>query len=96
MRTLPLEARAPERPSMDPHAGVKVFADYRGELRARCEVLVVGSGPSGAVVAKELAEAGRDVILLEEGPPCGLKDFRQEAGESMSRMLREGGMRDVV
>ncbi|AKT41386.1 FAD-dependent oxidoreductase [Chondromyces crocatus] len=93
MRTLPLEARAPERPSMDPHAGVKVFADYRGELRARCEVLVVGSGPSGAVVAKELAEAGRDVILLEEGPPFGLKDFRQEAGESMSRMLREGGMR---
>lgn len=78
---------------IDPHAGVQVFADYRGEVRASCEVLVVGSGPGGAVAAKELAEAGRDVILVEEGPPFGVKDFRQEAGEAMARTLREGGMR---
>src|SRR5690606_10944797 len=42
---------------------------------------------------KELAEAGRDVILLEEGPPFGKRDFVQEAGESMQRTLREGGSR---
>jgi len=77
----------------DPHRGVKVFSDYQGEIRASCEVLVVGSGPGGAVVAKELAEAGRDVILLEEGPPFGAKDLRQEAGESMARTLRESGTR---
>lgn len=93
MRLSVLQDRAPARPADDPHAGVKVFADYGGELQASCEVLVVGSGPGGAVVARELAEAGRDVILLEEGPPFGARDFRQEAGESMSRMLREGGMR---
>ena len=80
-------------PPGDPHAGVRVFADYRGEQRLSCEVVVVGSGPGGAVVAKELAEAGRDVILVEEGPPFGAKDFRQEAGEAMARTLREGGMR---
>ena len=79
--------------SPDPSAGVKAFADYRGDVRERCDVLVVGSGPGGAVVAKELAEAGRDVILLEEGPPMGKKDFTQEAGEAMQRMLREGGSR---
>lgn len=77
----------------DPHQGVKEFADYSGEIRERCEVVVVGSGPGGAVLAKELAEAGRDVILLEEGPPFGKKDFVQEAGESMQRTLREGGSR---
>lgn len=77
----------------DPHAGVKEHADYDGEVRARCEIVVVGSGPGGAVVAKELAEAGRDVILVEEGPPFGKKDFVQEAGESMQRTLREGGSR---
>lgn len=77
----------------DPHRGVKVFADYTEDLRASCEVLVIGSGPGGAVVAKELAEAGRDVILLEEGPPFGKKDFVQEAGESMHRTFREGGTR---
>ncbi len=42
---------------------------------------------------QELAEAGRDVILLEEGPPFGKKDFVQEAGESMHRTFREGGTR---
>ena len=77
----------------DPHRGVKVFADYQGDIRERCQVLVVGSGPGGAVVAKELAEAGRDVILLEEGPPFGQKDYRQEAGEAMHRLFREGGSR---
>ena len=45
------------------------------------------------MVAKELAEAGRDVILLEEGPPFGKRDFKPEAGEAMQRMLREGGSR---
>jgi choline dehydrogenase-like flavoprotein len=79
----------------EPHRGVKVFADYRGELRISCEVVVVGSGPGGAVVAKELAEAGRDVVLLEEGPPFGVKDFRQEPGEAMRRMLREAGTRSA-
>ncbi|HVY45726.1 MAG TPA: GMC family oxidoreductase [Minicystis sp.] len=77
----------------DPHRGVKVFADYAGELAVGCDVVVVGSGPGGAVVAKELAEAGRDVVLLEEGPPFGKKDFRSEAGQALHRTLREGGAR---
>ena len=78
-----------------PHEGVRVFSDYAGlsELRERCDVLVVGSGPGGAVVAKELAEAGRDVVLLEEGPPIAPKDMRLEAAESLQRLLREGGSR---
>ncbi|MFO0760640.1 MAG: GMC family oxidoreductase [Byssovorax sp.] len=86
-----LDVMAAER--ADPHRGVKVFADYAGPIETACDVLVVGSGPGGSVVAKELAEAGRDVILLEEGPPFGARDFRTEAGESMQRTLREGGTR---
>ncbi|WP_437737126.1 GMC family oxidoreductase N-terminal domain-containing protein [Sorangium sp. So ce1335] len=90
-----LRSRAEVEPlaPSEPRSQVKVFADYDGDVRASCEVLVVGSGPGGAVVAKELAEAGRDVILVEEGPPFGVEDFRQEAGESLARTLREGGMR---
>jgi choline dehydrogenase-like flavoprotein len=89
-----LQDEAP--PALDEaHRGVRVFADYSGDLRLSCQVVVIGSGPGGAVVAKELAEAGRDVVLLEEGPPFGVKDFRQEAGSSMRRTLREGGTRSM-
>jgi choline dehydrogenase-like flavoprotein len=77
----------------DPHAGVRRFADYTGPVRERCQVLVVGSGPGGAVVAKELAERGKDVILVEEGPPISAKEFRQETAASMRQTLRESGMR---
>lgn len=76
-----------------PHEGVRVFSDYDADLTIHCDVLVVGSGPGGAVVAKELAEAGRDVVLLEEGPPFGAHQFDLEAGRAMQNVLREGGTR---
>lgn len=79
--------------SEDPHREVHVFSEYEGELDLSCDVVVVGSGPGGAVVAKELAEAGVDVILLEEGPPFGAKAMTTEAGAAMHRLLREGGTR---
>lgn len=79
--------------SEDPHAGVRRFAGYGGTVRDRCDVVVVGSGPGGAVVARALAEAGKDVVLVEEGPPVGASEFTTDAGETMVRLLREGGMR---
>ena len=42
------------------------FAE-RGDVAERAEVVVIGTGAGGAVVACELAEAGVDVLLLEEG-----------------------------
>lgn len=77
----------------DPHQGVKRFADYGSSVRDACDVVVVGSGPGGAVAAKELAEAGLDVVLLEEGPPYGASDMRTDAGSTMRRVFREAGMR---
>jgi cholesterol oxidase len=38
-----------------------------GELRQQYEVVVVGSGYGGSIIANRLARAGRDVCLLERG-----------------------------
>ena len=72
---------------------VRVFADYVGDVHENCDVVVVGSGPGGAVVAHELATAGRDVVLIEEGPPFTPEDFVVDGALSMARTMREGGLR---
>jgi choline dehydrogenase-like flavoprotein len=41
----------------------------------RREFVVVGSGAGGGVIAGELAERGRDVLLLETGPHLTAADF---------------------
>ncbi|MDT8335220.1 MAG: FAD/NAD(P)-binding oxidoreductase, partial [Desulfurivibrionaceae bacterium] len=72
---------------------VQVFAQYDGPFEESCDVAVVGSGPCGAVAAYELARAGHDVILLEEGPPFTVRDFELDGNLSMTRVMREGGLR---
>ncbi|HXB54088.1 MAG TPA: GMC family oxidoreductase [Vicinamibacteria bacterium] len=39
-----------------------------GPVETACDVVVIGSGAGGACVAAVCAEAGLDVIMLEEGP----------------------------
>jgi len=40
-----------------------------GATPTSCDVLVVGSGPVGTAAARRLAERGRSILLLEQGPP---------------------------
>lgn len=37
-------------------------------MKKQAETVVIGSGFGGAIVAKRLADAGRDVLMLERGP----------------------------
>ncbi|MBW2727030.1 MAG: GMC family oxidoreductase N-terminal domain-containing protein [Deltaproteobacteria bacterium] len=86
-----MTASAPaKRPGSE---GLKVFAQYDRDFEDEADVVVVGSGPCGSVVAHSLAVAGRSVILLEEGPPFTPQDYEFEGSLSMARTMREGGLR---
>lgn len=62
-----------------------------GPLELECEVVVVGSGAGGAVAAKELAEAGCAVILLEEGSYADRRDFAGRPLENQRKLYRASG-----
>ena len=72
---------------------VRVYADYDRDFSEDVDVVVVGSGPGGAVAAKELTDSGLRVALIEEGPPFTPPDFELDGAISMARTMREGGLR---
>ena len=56
-----------------------------------CDVVVIGSGAGGAVVARELAELGHAVVILEEGRYFDRRDFSGRAMAMQQAMYRKGG-----
>lgn len=57
----------------------------------RADVCIVGTGAGGAPVAKELAEAGADVVVLEEGPFVDGAELNGRPGEMLRRLYRDAG-----
>lgn len=55
------------------------------------DVVIVGSGASGATVARVLTEAGLDVIVVEEGPRILHSELRSDVLSSFRRMWRDSG-----
>jgi NADPH-dependent 2,4-dienoyl-CoA reductase/sulfur reductase-like enzyme len=50
---------------------------------AHCDVLVIGAGPAGLIAAQTAAEAGADVILIDENTGLGgrlLSDSEEVGG----------------
>lgn len=69
-----------------------VEAGARG-VELDCDVVVVGSGAGGAVVATELALAGQRVIVLEEGPHVTAARYgAMRPSESLRHVWRDAGM----
>jgi len=84
--------RQPDRtPSRDLY-GAGLIHRLEESVEEETEVCVIGSGAGGAVVAKELAELGHRVILIEEGGRFDLNDFHDEATRRSQKMYREGGI----
>lgn len=64
--------------------------------RLCCDVAVIGSGPGGATTASKLAEAGLDVLLVEEGPFLPLSSCRPFSRDEMVQKYRNGGLTFAV
>ena len=58
----------------------------------RFEVIVVGSGAGGGVVAATLAEAGLRVVVLEAGGHFDQADFDQLEFTAMRNLFYRGGL----
>ena len=82
--------QAPSPSARTPSPRVHTRFDFRGgELD--CDVVVVGSGAGGAVIAAELGEGGLDVIVLEEGGYHRSEEFTADATAMVRRLYRDGG-----
>jgi choline dehydrogenase-like flavoprotein len=66
-------------------------ATVDADVVLEADVCVVGSGAGGAVAACELAEAGRSVVLVEDGPYLRSSEFVQREEVMYPRLYREGG-----
>ncbi len=74
------------------HAG-RLHPHDKGTLELETDVVIVGSGAGGAVVARTLAEAGQRVLVLEEGPYIpALAHGALRPSESLRHAWRGGGL----
>lgn len=56
-----------------------------------CDVIIVGSGAGGAVMAFELANAGKSVIVLEAGPYVPSQRFNENFPDMLSLLYQDHG-----
>ena len=66
------------------------------DVSLTADVCVIGSGAGGAVVAKELAERGRAVVVVEEGPYVTSRDFTQREDQMLAQLYADQGVRSTV
>jgi choline dehydrogenase-like flavoprotein len=63
-------------------------ADVVADEELECDVVVIGTGAGGAVVARELVEQGLTVVVLEEGDYFDRRDFNGRASEMHAKLYR--------
>jgi choline dehydrogenase-like flavoprotein len=56
------------------------------------DVVVVGSGAAGSILAYRLAEAGRRVLVLERGPHVDPRDFVEDEVAMYLKLYNEGAL----
>ncbi len=70
---------------------VSTRSTLHGDTVLDADVVIIGSGAGGATLAAELAEAGLDVVMIEEGRYYTTRDFTAEASAMTRQLYRDGG-----
>jgi choline dehydrogenase-like flavoprotein len=74
------------------HEVVRVDALRQRERReAQVDYVIIGSGAGGATAARVLAEAGRSLLILEEGPELATAERPRAVVDAMRMSFRDGG-----
>lgn len=68
------------------------YAVIKNDIVETVDVCIVGSGAAGAVLAKELGESGKRVVLLERGGYHEGKDMNQRDGDMIPLLWKNGGL----
>ncbi|MCW2931298.1 MAG: FAD-binding protein [Actinomycetia bacterium] len=72
--------------------GITSGANVTADLRIDCDVVIVGSGAGGATMAAELADAGVNVVIVEEGGYHQTESFSAQTGRALRTLYRDGGV----
>jgi choline dehydrogenase-like flavoprotein len=102
----PWEGPAPGEPSDDepiargplpqvppPAPTPRMTAPGNGPLPRSADVVVIGTGAGGGVAACRLAEAGRQVVVLDSGPLLQSDTFDEQDAAGTERLWAEQGLR---
>ncbi|TVR02781.1 MAG: FAD-binding protein [Deltaproteobacteria bacterium] len=78
---------------MEQLPNMTTFGDVEGVqgVEDACDYVVIGTGAAGATAARVLAEAGLDVVMLEEGSWIPRQSLRQDMYSSLKSLWRDMG-----
>jgi ornithine--oxo-acid transaminase len=89
----PSSAPAPASRRSARNGPLHQFADYSGDIQDHADLVIVGSGPGGAMLAHSAAREGKSVIVIEAGPVLSPGQFGRDIGETLTRHFWDGGLR---
>jgi choline dehydrogenase-like flavoprotein len=70
--------------------------NLHGDVTITCDVVVVGSGAGGATMAAELADAGLDVVIVEEGDWHPTPSFTTSVTGALRTLYRDAGLQAAI